>query len=114
LRFNGAGVIVGTAVGVDERGVNVSVTGTFVGAGCSGVGEAGSRAGAGIPQAEKVMINKPIDKILFRVCVDLIYRSFLWRKSPASHHKIMFICYNQRYCKTHENDIRILYIFTLG
>ena len=72
LRFKGAGVAVGAMVGVGGgRGVNVSVMGVMVGAGLSGVGEAGSSAGAGIAHAEKVVINKPSDKILIRACINL-------------------------------------------
>jgi len=58
-------VVVGTRVGEGNgRGVKVSVTGSAVGAGVSGVGEAGSRAGVGIPHAEKIIIDKISDRNL--------------------------------------------------
>ena len=73
LRFKGASVAVGTMVGVGGgRGVNVSVTGAIVGVGLSGVGEAESGTGVRIPHAEKVIINKIIDRMLVRACVNLI------------------------------------------
>jgi len=64
--------MVGTVVGVGGRGVEVSVPGTVVGAGWSGVGEAGSSAGVGTPHAEKAIVNEIHKKILIRADAALI------------------------------------------
>jgi hypothetical protein len=72
LRFNGAGVAVGVVVRVGGRGVKVSVTGTAVGVEESGVDEASNGAGVTIPHAEKVSINKTGDQILIRAPANLI------------------------------------------
>ena len=96
LRFSGAGVALGIRVEVGGgSGVKVSVAETIVGVGLSGVGEARSGAGDRIPHAEKVIINKTMDRMLIRACVNLICQSLGWSKNSPSHHGIIFICYNK-------------------